>query len=92
MRNTFNKIALLMVILALAISACGTKSTPTAEATQPSGATEPAVTQPPAATEPPASGGLQIPEIEQGKFNVAAVLIGPHDDGGWSQAHYEGLM
>ena len=20
------------------------------------------------------------------------VLIGPHDDGGWSQAHYEGLL
>ena len=34
---------------------------------------------------------LQIPDIEQGKFNVAMVLIGPHDDGGWSQAHYEGL-
>jgi basic membrane protein A len=40
----------------------------------------------------PAEGGLQIPDIEQGKFNVAAVLIGPHDDGGWSQAHYEGLV
>ena len=37
-------------------------------------------------------GGFEIPEIEKGKFNVAAVLIGPHDDGGWSQAHYEGLM
>jgi basic membrane protein A len=29
--------------------------------------------------------------IEDGKFNVAMVLIGPHDDGGWSQAHFEGL-
>jgi basic membrane protein A len=38
-----------------------------------------------------ASPGTQIPEIEQGKFNVAMVLIGPHNDGGWSQAHYEGL-
>jgi len=37
-------------------------------------------------------GGFQIPEIEKGKFNVAAVLIGPHDDGGYSQAHYEGLL
>src|SRR5512137_3219721 len=37
-------------------------------------------------------GGFQIPEIQSGKFNVAAVLIGPHDDGGWSQAHYEGLV
>jgi basic membrane protein A and related proteins len=47
----------------------------------------------PASSGAPASGGaeLQIPDIEQGKFNVAMVLIGPHDDGGWSQAHYEGL-
>jgi basic membrane protein A len=37
-------------------------------------------------------GGFQIPAIEDGKFNVAMVLIGPHDDGGWSQAHYEGLL
>ena len=36
-------------------------------------------------------GGFQIPAIEEGKTNVAMVLIGPHDDGGWSQAHYEGL-
>ena len=41
-----------------------------------------------------AQGGadLQIPDVEAGKFNVAMVLIGPHDDGGWSQAHYEGLQ
>ncbi len=37
-------------------------------------------------------GGFQIPAIQNGKFNVAMVLIGPHDDGGWSQAHYEGLL
>jgi basic membrane protein A len=36
-------------------------------------------------------GGFQIPATEEGKFNVAMVLIGPHDDGGWSQAHFEGL-
>lgn len=36
-------------------------------------------------------GGFEIPNTENGKFNVAMVLIGPHDDGGWSQAHYEGL-
>ena len=41
-----------------------------------------------------AQGGatVQIPDVEAGKFNVAMVLIGPHDDGGWSQAHYEGLQ
>ncbi len=37
------------------------------------------------------SAGFEIPAAEEGKFNVAMVLIGPHDDGGWSQAHYEGL-
>jgi basic membrane protein A len=36
-------------------------------------------------------GGFQIPAAEEDKFNVAMVLIGPHDDGGWSQAHFEGL-
>ena len=43
------------------------------------------------AAEPEEVGGFQIPAIEKDKFNVAMVLIGPHDDGGWSQAHYEGL-
>ncbi|MBE3118739.1 MAG: BMP family ABC transporter substrate-binding protein, partial [Candidatus Atribacteria bacterium] len=37
-------------------------------------------------------GGFQIPATQNGKFNVAMVLIGPHDDGGWSQSHYEGLL
>jgi basic membrane protein A len=41
---------------------------------------------------PAPKAGLQIPDIEKGKFNVAYVLIGPHDDGGWSQAHYEGFQ
>jgi basic membrane protein A len=36
-------------------------------------------------------GGFEIPNVEKNKFNVAMVLIGPHDDGGWSQAHFEGL-
>ena len=49
--------------------------------------------QQPAATQAPSSdGGMQIPDVQDGKFNVAMVLIGPHDDGGWSQAHYEGLQ
>ncbi len=39
-----------------------------------------------------AGANLQIPDVVAGKFNVAMVLIGPHDDGGWSQAHYEGLQ
>jgi basic membrane protein A len=36
-------------------------------------------------------GGLQIPDIEEGKFNVAFVMLSNHDDGGWSQAQYDGM-
>ncbi len=36
-------------------------------------------------------GGLQIPEIEEGKFNVAFLMLSTHDDGGWSQAQYDGM-
>lgn len=43
-------------------------------------------------SKPEEVGGFQIPSVQNGKFNVAMVLIGPHDDGGWSQAHYEGLV
>ena len=39
-----------------------------------------------------AGANLQIPDVVAGKFNVAMVLIGPHNDNGWSQAHYEGLQ
>ena len=38
------------------------------------------------------AGGVQLPETVEGKFNVGMVLIGPHNDGGWSQAHFEGLQ
>jgi basic membrane protein A and related proteins len=51
----------------------------------------PEPTKPPAATAVPTKPTFQIPDVVQGKFNIAAVLIGPHDDGGWSQAHHEGF-
>ncbi len=38
------------------------------------------------------SGGVQLPDVEEGKFNIAMVLVGPHNDGGWSQAHFEALQ
>lgn len=31
--------------------------------------------------------GFQIPAVQDGKYNVAFVYIGPHNDGGWTQAH-----
>ena len=84
MRNkTLWLIISLLMMASLVISACQ----PTAETAEPA-ATEAAATEPVMAEE---TGGLQIPDTEEGKTNVAMVLIGPHDDGGWSQAHYEGL-
>ncbi len=35
--------------------------------------------------------GVQIPEAEEGMFNVAVVMLSNHDDGGWSQAQWEGI-
>jgi basic membrane protein A len=75
----------------LALGAC-TAEEPTAKPVVEEPTEEPAVEEPteePAAEEP--SVGFEVPAVEEGKFNVAMVLIGPHDDGGWSQAHFEGL-
>jgi basic membrane protein A and related proteins len=57
-----------------------------------SGSASPAGSGAAVSCEAGAASGTQIPEIVEGKFNVAMVLIGPHNDGGWSQAHYEGLI
>jgi basic membrane protein A len=46
----------------------------------------------PASTSVKQVNGFQIPPIKPGQFNVAFVLIGPHDDHGWSQSHYEGMQ
>jgi len=95
MRKNVSRLAIFALALMLVLSACGGS----APATEKPAAEVPAATDAPAATEAPAAtaapveeaGGFQIPEVVDGKFNVAMVLIGPHDDGGWSQAHYEGL-
>ncbi len=85
-KNLWTWVAVLTIAATL-LSACGGGATP-APAQPPAAA--PTQAAAPAATKAPAS--FQIPDIEAGKFNIAAVLIGPHDDGGWSQAHYEGLQ
>jgi len=84
-RNNLWRLFALFLIAAMALSACQTKATQTVEVKPTEAAPQP--------TQVPESvGGFQIPEVIEGKFNIAAVLIGPHDDGGWSQAHYEGLV
>src|SRR3990170_5983312 len=79
------RVITLMVVAAMILAAC---AAPSAAPVEPTTAAAPEATAAPAEE----VGGFQIPETEEGKFNVAMVLIGPHDDGGWSQAHYEGLL
>ena len=79
--------AVSLLVAACAAPAAAPKA---AEPAQPAEATVEATAAAPAQTEEKA--GLQIPDVESGKFNVAGVLIGPHDDGGWSQSHYDGLV
>jgi basic membrane protein A len=84
----------LLVVVALVLTACAAPAGAPA-ASAPAAATTPAAKDTPAPTKAVASadsGSFQIPDVEEGKFNVAMVLLGPHDDGGWSQAHYEGLQ
>jgi basic membrane protein A len=79
----------LLVAALMIATACTTSSAPSGGSAAPGGASS----APGSSAAPAGSAAtLQIPDVEAGKFNVAMVLIGPHDDGGWSQAHYEGLQ
>ena len=99
MRKSILQATLLLMVLAMAVSACAPAATPAVPAaTQaPAATSAPAATAAPTtapATQAPAaaptSAPISIPDIQQGKFNVAVVLIGYSNDGGWSQAHTEG--
>lgn len=87
-------IMLLTLILSLILVACGGGTAPAEEAApaESESAAEPVEES---AAEPAADSGgekYQIPAVEEGKYNVAFVYVGPHDDGGWSQAHDVGRM
>lgn len=83
------RLASLLTVLAMLVAACGGGATTAAPTSAPA-TSAPATTAP---TAPPAATqGFTIPEIAQGKFNVAIVLIGFNADGGWSQAHREGAQ
>jgi basic membrane protein A len=76
-----------------ATQSAGTSSAPSASTSAaPSGSAGSPAAADCAGTGTQGGADLQIPDVEEGKFNVAMVLIGPHDDGGWSQAHHEGLQ
>lgn len=82
----FTQLLLLCLVLSMVAAQCGrpaeepTKVEPTKE--------EPTKEEPTKEDD----GGYQIPTVEEGKYNVAFVYVGPHDDGGWTQAHDVGRL
>ncbi len=81
MRNKILHVAFLAVAFVMIVSACG--PTPTAA---PAPATQaPVMTEAPAATEAPAMTEAPVAE----EFTFGILLVGAHNDQGWSQAHYD---
>ena len=85
MASTRLRLASLVAAAAVVVGACSSTPAASAPAGSGSGGCQ-------AGSAQGGSSNLQVPDVVAGKFNVAMVLIGPHDDGGWSQAHYEGLQ
>lgn len=96
MRHLY-KIALLLVMFVMVLSAC-TPATPTAtaEPTEAEPTAEPA-TESPTETITPAENPTETPSSAEvtatpdtgGKFVFGLLMVGPNNDHGWSQAHYE---
>lgn len=46
----------------------------------------------PTPTNPPAASGSPNAQAGGGDYKVGMIIVGPKNDGGWNQAHYEGLQ
>lgn len=92
-KNLWKFIIPMMLIGVLVLSACApaapSAAPPAEETTTEEGTTEESTTEEAPATD---ASAVQIPEIEEGKFNVAFVYVGPIGDGGWTYAHNEGRL
>lgn len=84
MRKSLLTVFAALTVLSLILSACGTPATEAPEPTEAPATEAPESTEPPAATEAPAT---EPPAEEQFVFGM--LLVGPYNDHGWSQAHYE---
>lgn len=93
--NRYLTAVAVLLLVALVATACPAAAPAPAEPA-PAQEAAPAAEEPaaaePAPAEPAAGGEYQIPTIEEGKYNVAYVYVGPHDDGGWTQAHDQGRL
>jgi basic membrane protein A len=89
-------LCVVIMMLALLVAACAAPaSAPAGEQSAPAASSDGSSQESPAtnpADQTAAPGGeeVQTPEIEEGKFNVAFVYVGPIGDGGWTYAHNQG--
>ncbi len=79
MNKKFFPLLTVLLVFSMTLAACGDTTPPPA----------PEGDQPPAEEQ---VGSYQVPAPVEGKFNVGFVYVGPHDDGGWTQAHDVGRM
>ena len=78
MRTNTMRLAFIAMALVLMLAACGPAPTPTAA---------PAPTEAPATQAPATQAPTEAPTQEPFTFGV--LLVGAHNDNGWSQAHYD---
>jgi simple sugar transport system substrate-binding protein len=85
MRKSLLQIIIALTVLSVILSACGAPATPAATEAPVTEvvATEAPATEAPSATEAPATQAPTEP------FMFGLLLVGPYNDHGWSQAHYE---
>ena len=98
MKNKMYWLLSILIVAVFVLSACGGAEEPVVEepAMEESAVEEPVVEEAAvdcrAESSADAEGAYQIPAIIDGCYNVAFVYVGPHDDGGWSQAHDVGRV
>jgi simple sugar transport system substrate-binding protein len=84
------KILFLAIVMMMVLSACGAPATEAPAATQPPAETDPPAATEAPATEAPATEAPNATEAPAGEFTFGMLLVGPYNDRGYSQAHYEG--
>jgi basic membrane protein A len=87
-KKYWNFLIPLLLIGSLVLSAC-TPVAPNGDTTAPAAEATEAPAESEVTTD---ASAVQIPEVEDGKFNVAFVFVGPIGDGGWTYAHNEGRL
>jgi simple sugar transport system substrate-binding protein len=94
-KNVVWRLVALFMVFALALSACAPAATPTAaptKAEEPAAAptTAPEKTEPTAASAEPTATTAAAAPAEDEEFVFGMLLVGPYNDHGYSEAHYNG--